>query len=285
MTNVTLNPLYERSLIAKKKSPRTIASYTYHIQQMLVYVGKSETEITYADLIDWQASISDKASATVSLKVAAVKSYFKCLAKAHIVTENVASELEAPEVKHKEKPYMTKEIVKVMLDNVRTDRDKAIIMLMASTGVRVSELTALTMEQYQNMAGEDGREIVLKQTKRGKERTIYINDETKLAIDCYLAGVKERHCDKLFLSFQGGQIHSNNLALTIKSVAHKAGIPFWEDVSNHTMRAAFATIASDSGVPVATISKAMGHNDISTTSRYIKSCQNNINNAMKGMTF
>lgn len=279
-----MNANYITYLQAEQKSARTIEEYTKYIQKMLDFVNKPDDKITFLDLSNWKASIAHLAPSSVSLQISAIKSYFNFLEDAELIEKNPAVKLKTPAKKNKEKPYPESYMIKAMVDSARTDRDKAIIMLFATTGLRVSELTGITLEQYKSMGGPDHREIKIL-GKGSKERTVYINDETKLAIDCYLLTRPHTDCDRLFLSFQGGPIHSNNLSQTLKSVAKNAGIPFWKDISNHWLRAAFATTQSEAGTPVATIQAAMGHASLSTTSIYIKHNQNEINNAMRKMAF
>lgn len=283
-----MNSLYVKVMEAEKKSQNTIKAYTTYINGMLNYINKpEEDQITYADLIDWRANLDNNlSSSSIALRIAAVKSYFNFLYDNEIITKNPSIKLKAPKVQHTQKHYMDNTMIHNLISCAKTLRDKAIFALFCTTGLRVSELTNITLDQYKNMKGEDGREIVI-EGKGSKKRTIYVNDMAKEAIDNYLNSNPRRNsdCDKLFVSFQGGIIHSNNLSHTIKTAAKKAGIPFWNELSNHCLRAAFATIASANGVPVPTISAAMGHSNINTTMIYIKNSQEQINNTMKGMVF
>lgn len=266
-----------------RKSENTIKAYTKYIEQMLNYIGKNEADVTWEDLMNWQSTLANLSTSTAHLQTAAVKSYFNFLTRLGVIEKNPTVFLESPKVKNKEKPFITKQMVSDMIDACRTLRDKAIILTFCTTGMRISELANITLKQYHTMSG-DGRELII--TGKGdKQRTVYINDETKSAIDAYLATNPKGDSPWLFKSFQGNQIHSNSLSQTIKSTAKRAGIPFWNELSNHCMRAAFATIASDNGIPVPVISEAMGHTSINTTNIYIKRHQNQINEAMKSMTF
>lgn len=275
---------YITYLKSEQKSIKTINEYVKYATQMLSFINKPVNEITYMDLIEWKSSISHLSSNSVCLQIAAIKKYFEFLVDTDVINNNPSAKLKRPTKKAKEKPYMTKDMVKAMIDNATNFRDKAILLVFATTGLRVSELVGLTLDQYKNMGGIEHREIKIL-GKGSKERTIYINDETKKAIDKYLLTRPTVDCDKLFLSFQGGDIHSNNLSQTLKTIAKRANIPFWSEISNHTLRAAFATIQSESGTPVATIQAAMGHSSLNTTSVYIKHSQNNINNAIKSVVF
>ena len=301
-----MNVNYITYLESQRRSPLTIVNYTKYINMALEYIRKPENEITYMDLVAWKNTFANLKPNSQNIRIAAVKNYFGFLKKAGVTTSNPAEELEKQKVRDcdvkqkpyieahylqkvrdcdvKQKPYIEAHYLRDMVNNARTIRDKAIILLFATTGLRVSELTGITIEQYENMSGSDGRELAIV-GKGNKTRRVYINDETKMAIDCYLATRPRSEYNNLFLSFQGGPIHSNNLSQTLKNVAKNAGYPQWQDICNHALRAAFATTKAEQGVPLTTIQSAMGHAKLDTTLIYIKRNQNVINDAMANMAF
>lgn len=278
-----MNKGYINYLIANKKSDNTIKNYTKHIQSALDFIGKEEKDITYSDLINWQASISNLSSATIALEINSIRSYFKYLTAVGEININPTTELVAPKIKNKVKPYCTTEDIRSMLNNTRSYRDRAVIALIASTGLRMSEMAQITMDQWNEMVHFNSRNLIIL-GKGNKERTIYVNDMAMEAIKDYL-NHRKNDSDYLFASNCGNILDDSNLNKMIKNVAKKANLSFWEDMSCHALRAAFATIANDKGVPVAVISAALGHESLTTTTKYIKTCQTQINNAMSSMVF
>ena len=278
-----MNSHYERYLKSEKMSDNTIRAYLSHIGQALDYIGKADEDITYLDLIDWKASISDLSSSTVALKVASIHSYFQFLKNANVITEDPSEGIKRPEIKNKVKPYMTEDDVKAMIEAARTPRDRAMVRFLVSTGVRFVEMASITLDQYYT-AINSNRVIVLKVTKGSKERGIYINESTEKAIAEYLA-TRCDDCPDLFDSFRRNKLSDNSVSQTIKNIGKRAGLPYWNDLSCHCMRAACATIMSDKGVPVATISSTLGHSSLEVTSRYIKNTQTNVNAAIQAMNF
>ena len=282
-----MNANYITYLQSQSRSPLTIQNYTKYINMALDYIGKHENEITYMDLVAWKNSFTNLKPNSQNIRISAIKNYFGFLKKAGIITSNPAEQLEKHKIRDcdvKQKPYIEAHYLRAMVDNARTTRDKAIILLFATTGLRVSELTNITVEQYKNLGGFDGRELTIV-GKGSKTRRVYINDEVKGMIDLYLTERPQSQYSNLFLSFQKGPIHDNNLSQTLKNVAKKAGYPMWQDISNHALRSAFATTKAEQGVPLTTIQAAMGHSKLETTLIYIKRNQNSINNAMKNMAF
>lgn len=282
-----MNANYITYLQSQGCSPLTIANYTKYINMALDYISKPENEITYMDLVNWKNSFTNLKPNSQNIRISAIKSYFRFLKKAGVIVSNPAEELEKQKVRDcdvKQKPYIEAHYLRDMVNSARTIRDKAIILLFATTGLRVSELTNLSVEQYMNLGGLDGRELAIV-GKGNKVRKVYINDEVKEMVDNYLNTRPKSNYNNLFLSYYGGPIHSNNLSQTLKNVAKKAGYPLWNDVCNHALRSAFATTKAEQGTPLTTIQAAMGHAKLETTLIYIKRNQNNINNAMKNMAF
>lgn len=275
---------YTNFMKAEKMSENTMRVYTNHINQMLDSIGKSEQNITYLDLVDWKAGIANQASATVANKVAAVKSYFQFLADVGVVKADPSISLKRPKnIKNKEKPYISEDDAKSLVAYARTPRDKAMFKFLLSTGVRFCEMANITIEQYKK-AIEGNREIDLAVTKGDKGGKIFINQSTEQAIERYLR-VRDDDCPYLFASYQNHQLSDNCVSQTIKSTAKRAGLKYWNELSCHCLRAACATIMSDKNVPVATISKVLRHSSLAVTTRYIKTSQDNINNATALMEF
>lgn len=275
---------YTNFMKAEKMSENTMRVYTNHINQMLDSIGKPEQNITYLDLVDWKASIANQAGATVANKVAAVKSYFQFLTDVGVVKVDPSINLKRPKnIKNKEKPYVSEDDAKALVTYARTPRDKAMFKFLLSTGVRFCEMANITTEQYKK-AMQGNREIDLAVTKGDKGGKIFINQSTEQAIERYLR-VRDDDCPYLFASYQNHQLSDNCVSQTIKSTARRAGLKYWNELSCHCLRAACATIMSDKNVPVATISKVLRHSSLAVTTRYIKTSQDNINNATALMEF
>lgn len=282
-----MNTNYTAYLQSKSSSPLTIANYTKYINMALDYIGKPESEIIYMDLVNWKNTFTNLKPNSQNIRISAIKNYFAFLKKSKVIEENPAEGLEKQKIRDcdvKQKPYIEAHYLRDMVNHARTIRDKAIILLFATTGLRVSELTNLTVEQYMNLDGLDGRELAIV-GKGNKVRRVYINDEVKEMIDNYLNTRPKSNYNNLFLSYYGGPIHSNNLSQTLKNVAKKAGYPMWKDICNHALRSAFATTKAEQGTPLTTIQASMGHSKLETTLIYIKRNQNAINSAMKNMAF
>lgn len=282
----TINPNFITYLKSRQRSENTIKAYTKNINAFFEYVNKSESEVSAFDVMNWMENISDKSSATVCQMLSSVKAYFDFLFTFELIDKDPTARIKPPRKTNKPKHYMNAQMIKDMISCCRNSRDKAIILTYASTGLRVSELIGLTIEQYESMK-INGNNMIKIVGKGNKERMVPFNQETQNAIDDYIKSrnVGEVHCNKLFLSHYGNEIARNNLSMTLKSIARNAGIPFWSEICNHALRSASASIYSEAGTPVAVIRDLLGHSSLEVTSRYIKTSLKEVNENVMRMKF
>lgn len=273
-----MNQYYIDYLKGANKSQNTIKSYVGHIERMLKDVSKDETDITFLDMVHWQSELNNLSTSTIHLKVVAVQDYFDFLVNAHVISENPARGLVTAKVVNKKKPDPEANMINELITAAYTKRDKAMIALFANTGVRFEEGINITLEQYYQRRFE----IV---GKGNKSREIYINDNVKKMCDDYLASRKIKS-DLLFVSNNGNKMDNSNWCKGIKRCAKRARLECWKDITPHWLRHAFATQASQMGVPVADIGFALGHSDYAkVTSTYIHTPQNRVMDIMSNISF
>lgn len=278
-----MNNNYINYLIGKKSSANTISTYTKAVNDCLKYIEKEDSEIKLVDLMNYVASISGLASATIGLKISAIKSYFKFLKAYGFIAENPALELEAPSVKHKEKKFVDSETIRKMVDNANNERDKAVILAFATTGMRVSELTSLELSAWNKMR-KNGENYITIKGKGNKERNVYFNQQVIEATEEYLKW-RRAGGNVLYATREGNAMARNNISIMLKVAAQKAGIPYANEFSCHWLRAAAASIMSEHNVPIAVIRDTLGHSSIAVTNRYIKTSAEQIESANAAMVF
>jgi integrase/recombinase XerD len=277
-----MNKNYLTYLKAESRSPNTISSYIHYVQSALDFIGKKEKDIDYNDINNWLAN-NDLSSNTKRLMKAAIKNYFDFLVKTNQIMTNPVFQINLPALKVKQKHCPKSYMIRELINNCSNIRDQAMIMFLATTGLRFNEMISITLDQFHNMTGELGREIEVV-GKGNKRRTIFINDDTKNLVDKYLL-VRGEQNGPLFITNRNESVKNNNFNLMLKQVAKKAKIPFWQDVSAHWLRVAFATTKANSGIPLHIIQYSLGHSNIKTTMGYIKNDQEAINKAMMTMAF
>ena len=282
----TINPNFITYLKSRQRSENTIKAYVKNINSFFEFVNKPDNEVTAFDVMNWMNSLSDKSSSTVCQKLSSVKAYFDFLFTFELIDKDPTARIKPPHKTNKPKQYMNAKMAKDMIACCSCSRDRAILYTYATTGLRVSELIGLTLKQYQDMK-TNGNNVIKITGKGNKERFVPFNQETQAAIDDYIKtrNMGTVHSDKLFLSHYGNDIARNNLSMTLKGIAKKAGIPFWNEICNHAMRSACASIYGEAGVPVADIRDLLGHSDLAITSRYIKTSVENVSNAVMNMHF
>lgn len=279
-----MNELFVMSLKAKHRSEGTIREYAKAIDHCLEYVNKPEAEIKPIDLELWQSSMSNLSSASVAQRTSAVREYFKFLYRNEFISRNPAEMLEAPQIKNREQSALNGEQVRAMVNAATNERNKAIIMMLAQTGLRIHELANITLEQYESRSNN----VLVIRGKGDKDRLVGLADETIKLIDSYIANERKDVCEYLFVGNRGNKMDGKNTSAMLKVCARKAGIENWEElhISNHTMRRTFATMMSEADVPIEVISKAMGHSSVAiTANRYIKRTEQRAVNAMSIVNF
>ena len=282
----SINNNFKDYMRIEKFSPNSVEVYTRNINQCLTYIGKPETEINSIDIMEWKESLDGYSSATIAQHISCIKAYFDFLTDYDIITKNPTAKLKIPNVKNKQKHHMSAEQIRDMVNACDNSRDRAIIILGASSGMRVSEFTNITLNQYKNMRANNSHKITIV-GKGNKTGNVFFNEESCKYIDDYLK-TRDDHgtgCNKLFLSHWGNQIARNNLNNTLKSIAKRAGISWYKDFSCHCLRAACATINADRNVPITQIRDILRHSSITTTNRYIKPSNDIIEANVMEMSF
>ncbi len=144
-------------------------------------------------------------------------------------------------------------------------RDKAMLELMYATGLRVSELVELTLEQLNS-----GQMCVRVTGKGGKDRIVPVGELAMEQLQRYLVQrptlLAGKRSDILFVSQHGAAMSRQNFWLRVRKYAHEMG--FYGHLSPHTLRHAFATHLLNHGADLRVVQMLLGHSDLSTTQIY-----------------
>lgn len=267
--------------VEKSASENTLAAYRNDLQQFAQYLLQHKktpawNKVTRQDLINYMLDLKDKAyaEATVARKLAAVKSFFAFLTGEgylrHDPTENLAS----PRVGKSLPKYLTPEQVDELLEqpNRRSGpeakRDRAMLELLYATGMRVSELVSLNLD---DISLEPGASHVRCLGKGAKERMIPINEQATQTLETYLREgrprlVRGRNERALFVNRRGERLTRQGFWLILKNYARDAHLG--NEVTPHTLRHSFATHMLRGGTPLRNVQELLGHANISTTQIY-----------------
>ena len=228
-------------------------------------------KITLSDLYAYMSYLSlDKSNKVTSRarKVASLRSFFNYLStKAKLIEINPAKELESPKLGKRMPTYLNVDESKKLLNSIEGDnkeRDFAIITLFLNCGMRLSELVSINLSQI-----KDDKLTVL--GKGNKERTIYLNQASKNALNEYLrVRPKDNLIDKnaLFISEQRKRISPRTVQYIVKKYIIAAGLDP-EKISPHKLRHTAATLMYQYGnVDIRSLQEILGHESVATTEIY-----------------
>jgi integrase/recombinase XerD len=260
-------------------SENTTAAYRNDLSQFLTFlegcadvVGWSDVSyLMVAQYVEMMKSRS-YASSSVARKVAALKSFFHFLVARRIIEEDPTAALDSPKVKKRLPKTLTFDDVERLLDSPRerrtpkTLRDSALLALLYATGMRVSEVVSL---QLDNLDINEG--VMRSPGKDGQNRELPFDEKTEQVLRTYLADgrpylIKDRAERALFLNHRGQQLTRQGLWLIIKAYARRAKLS--GEVTPHTLRHSFAAHKLRGGSNLKEIQQLLGHANVSTTQIY-----------------
>jgi integrase/recombinase XerD len=268
--------------VEKGASGNTVAAYKNDLQQLDSYLSGTSSNGKSRDweklerdvIVEYMLALRRKnyAEATVARKVAAIKSFFQYLQAEGTIRRNPAESLESPRVgRSLPKPLSVTEVDELLEQPLKRNtpearRDRAMLELLYATGLRVTELVSLDVDDI-NMTGP----YVRCMGKGSKERTIPIHEQAAAAVAEYLndgrAGlVKARKESALFVNRRGERLTRQGFWLILKQYAKEANIA--TPVTPHTLRHSFATHMLRGGMNLRHVQELLGHANISTTQVY-----------------
>lgn len=269
--------------IEQNRSQATIANYHHYLMRLAEFTGEIDIEKIDGELIRqwrlWLNRLSDKSGQTMSkttqnYHLIALRSFLKYLAKRDIKAMT-SDKIELASVKRPQISFLSTEEVERLTGIIDTTtpvglRDRALLELLFSGGLRVSELVSLNRDQLNLKRGE-----FMVRGKGQKDRPIFISPEAAAWIGRYL---ESRHDDlaPLFLHLAGSKdvtsggayqrLTPRSVQRLVKRYAHSAGIT--KDVTPHTLRHSFATDLLMNGADLRSVQGLLGHANVSTTQIY-----------------
>lgn len=255
---------YERAY-----SDNTVGAYMNDLNKYEEFLKKDILESDTEDLEKYLKYIKNLGSTTVAHKITSIKSYFNYNIKRGIVSVNPADKVSRPKLTKHLPEYLTEEEVGKLLDvEVKSPydyRNKTILELLYSSGIRISELVNIKTPNY------DSEECLIRIMGKGsKERIVPLGDYAVNIMNDYMNNyrplINKKHTDYVFINNRGDKISRQFIFKVIKKEALKKGIK--KDISPHTLRHTFATHLLKNGADLRIIQELLGHENISTTQIY-----------------
>ena len=260
----------------KQASENTVQSYRRDLMQMITYLEEKEireaAKVTKTSLHGYILHMEEqgKAATTISRMMAAMKAFFNYECMQACIRRNPAESLHAPKVEKKAPVILTVNEVNALLaqpsgHTPKEIRDKAMLALLYATGIRVSELIGIQMEDINMNIGF----LVCRDGER--ERTIPFGRSAKAALEEYLEHARNellrgKGSDYFFVNCTGGAMSRQGFWKIIKYYGEKAGIE--EDITPHTLRHSFAAHLIARGADMRAVQTILGHSDMATTQMY-----------------
>jgi integrase/recombinase XerD len=262
----------------KHVSQNTLQSYSRDIEQYMNFLeGKDVKTLVKAnkDVInEYLLTLKDKgrSASTISRNLASLRSFYKFTTKNQMIKSDPTTELISPKIERRLPQILTIDEVKLLLEQPDTRdlkglRDKAMLELLYATGIRVSELISLNIEDM-DMKAES-----IRCNPSGRVRNIPVCKSAINAVKDYLEKARENMIRKhdetaLFVNVSGTRITRQGFWKIIKYYKNLAKIN--KDITPHTLRHSVAAHLLESGTDIRSIQEFLGHSDISSTQIYMQ---------------
>lgn len=274
--NSLLDSYFNYITVEKGLSLNTLESYSRDLNRFLSFLGKNGIDLFSAghqDILSFLMYLRNKGlkvrSCTRSL--IAVRSFYKFLQREGIHESSPTLKVDIPKYWNKLPEVLNIAEVEKLLETPDLNtplgiRDKSMLEVIYATGLRVSELVSLKMENINHQVG-----YLTTIGKGSKERVIPLGETALHWIKEYIATVRvsllrERSSSVLFLNYAGRRMTRQGFWKIIRSYALKAGIG--KKISPHILRHSFATHLLERGADLRSLQMMLGHSDISTTQIY-----------------
>ncbi|MCI7554872.1 MAG: tyrosine recombinase [Tenericutes bacterium] len=261
---------YENYLkFEKNYSMNTINSYLSDIKEYQEFKKGDILSTKKEDILAYLKTIKNLESTTISHKISSLKSFFKYYQKREKIKVNPLANIKSPKIAKKLPTYLTLEEVSKLLDvEIKSPydaRNKAILELLYSSGIRISELCNMQTSNY------DSYECIIRLIGKGsKERIIPLGDYAISVLEDYINNyrpkINKKNINSIFINNRGDAISRQFIFKVIKKECLKKGIR--KNVSPHTLRHTFATHLLQNGADLRIIQELLGHENISTTQIY-----------------
>jgi integrase/recombinase XerD len=261
------------ALLATQRAPKTVDAYRRDLAAMSKWLKRPVGSVTTEELEQYLAELraAGLSPATISRRVAAIRSFFRHQALLGARIDNPAAELRLPRrrrtLPRTLSPAEAERLVEAAKGTTpRGLRDRALVELLYGAGLRVSEAVGL----QKSSVDLDGR-LVRCLGKGSKERVVPIGRQATKALQRYLSRgrpyLDTRHRPELFLNAKGGGLTRAGVFLILRRLAGSAGLEP-ERVHPHLLRHSFATHLLEGGADLRSVQEMLGHADLATTELY-----------------
>ncbi len=256
-------------------SPHTLKNYSRDLKSLVAYCAQQEIE-QWLDVDEQHIRLlvskrhrQGLGGTSLQRMLSTFRSFFKFLLIENQIKSNPAANIQAPKSARKLPSTLDVDsvvrLIEIKGDEVETVRDRAMLELFYSSGLRLSELSSLDLENGKNILSG----MIRVRGKGDKERDLPVGEKAGLAIKAWLlrrAELANKNEQALFVGKQGKRIHNSVIQKRLKYWAQKQGIDV--NVFPHLLRHSFASHMLESSGDLRAVQELLGHADISTTQIY-----------------
>ena len=254
--------------IEKNYSPHTVLNYRLDLEGFKGFLGGAPLEnVDYLTLRKYLAMVKEKnlSVRTIARRLSTLRSFFKFLTREGHLKTNPTLSLSSPKQEKHLPVFLTEDeatklIEAVVAKDERGLRDKAVLETFYSTGIRISELTGLKVDDIDFI-----RSVVKVMGKGRKERIVPIGEQAIRAIRAYLEK-RKKQSEALFLNKSGKRMTVRGIRNLVQKYVLIASMR--HGVSPHTLRHSFATHLLNRGADLRSVQELLGHVNLSTTQIY-----------------
>ena len=263
--------------VERNVSTHTMDAYKRDINQYLMYLDdldiKNLSDVKSTHIRDYIRVLSDggMAPASISRIISSIRTYYRFLSSENILDENPVLLINNPKLPKKLPDVLSEKEISLIINAIQESsqfyqRDKAIIELLYSCGIRVTELCNLEMSNL--FIDED---LIRVMGKGNKERLLPLGIRSKKYLDDYIKHSRNSHIKKsgssfVFVSRNGNQLTRAMINIILNKWTQVSGLK--KSVSPHKLRHSFATHLLEGGADLRFVQALLGHSDISTTQIY-----------------
>lgn len=251
-------------------SLNTIKGYFMHLDKYFEYVSNHHLDylnISKDDILDYLKYLDSESLSNKSISniLSALRSFYDYLLDSKIVSSNPFRLIRNPKIEKKLPNFLSHEELYKLIESIKCDseldyRNKLIIEMLYSTGVRVSELVNIKISDI-----EKENHLIRVFGKGRKERIVYYGKNAEIAMDNYLA-IRSFSSEYLIINNMGNQITPRGIEKIIEKISNMACIT--NHVSPHTFRHTFATHLLNNGADIKSVQELLGHSSLNTTEVY-----------------
>ncbi len=272
----------------KKLSENTLQSYRRDILQYEEYVNKNKInylKVENADIkkyLDYLAEIGKKTS-TISRNLASIRSFYQFLLRNRKIKKDPTEKIQSPKVEKKAPSVLSSQEIELLLEqpkdvDLKGTRDKAMLEFAYATGMRVTEIISLNLEDVNLKEG------IVTCKNGSKQRRIPLGTLSLKALKEYIQNarpliIKNDAETALFVNTNGKRLTRQGFWKIVKYYKEQAHIT--KDITPHVLRHSFATHLLQNGADLKAIQTMLGHSDISSTQVYMQFQDDSIKNIYK----